>query len=151
MRKMKILLEFADFISNINVESVDGVKFSRLNATISKDEFDFSEDDFRLLLSCGGEEKEVSLLHGLFLEYIQEKDPSLSSYIKKLSDIDEIFSELAGFEWDFQKAIEGYVADNYNPETFSNIPSIDEDDHDDIPGWADEDQERYDDLIDDLN
>jgi len=146
MRKMKRLLEFADFTSGITIESIDGVPFNRFNKTISKGDFNFGEEDFSVLLSCGGEKKEVSLPYELFLEYIESNDPNLSAYISKLSDFDEIFTELKEFGWDFQKAIEGYINYNYNPETFSEIETFDgiEDDFDD---WGDEDKEKYDDLI----
>jgi hypothetical protein len=147
MRKMKRLLEFADFTSGINIESVDGVPFNRFNKTIFRGDFDFGEEEFSVLLSCDGEKKEVSLPYDLFLEYIEKSDANLSAYLNKLSDFDKIFTELKEFGWDFQKAIEGYINDNYNPETFSEIETFDglKDDFDD---WDDEDQEKYNDLVD---
>jgi len=147
MRKMKRLLEFADFSTGISIESVDGVPFNRFNRTISRGDFNFGEEDFTILLSCDGEKKEVSLPYELFLEYIEKNDPNLSAYISKLSDFDEIFTELKEFGWNFEKAIEGYINDKYSSETFSEIETFDglKDDFDD---WDDEDQEKYNDLVD---
>ena len=168
MRKMKRLLEFADFASGIKVESVDDIPFNKLNRAISKGDFNFDTDDFTVLLSLGGSEKTISIPHGLFLEDVEEKDPSLSSYIASLTSLDDIFTELKEFGWDFQTAIQGYVNSKYSPETFDSLPeievsdediyddvlddprsggSLDKDNRDDFEDWTDEDQEKYDDLI----
>jgi len=147
MRKMKIILEFSKFNSGINILTIDGVPFSMFNKTIYRGNFSFGEEDFSIVLSCDGKNKEISLPFGLFLDYIEKKDPNLSSYIVNLKDFDEIFTDLKDFEWDFQGNIESYINYHYNVENFGSIEEYDglADDWDE---WDDEDQTNFDDLVD---
>jgi hypothetical protein len=150
MRKIK---KFLEFMTNNGVEviSVNDVPFSKINRTISRGSFDFQGDDFLVNLSCDGSEKLVSISQQLFIDYIKEEDKNLSDYIDKLSTIDDIFTELKEFGWDFQTAIQSFVNQKYDCDKFDQISSLEEDDRDDIGGWTEEDQGNYDDLIDQDN
>jgi hypothetical protein len=141
---MKHILEYHKFNSNYKVISY-------------KDNFDDpSGTEFDVVIETPDGSKTIYINYEVFLDYIQEIDSNLKSYLvnrQELNDFESIFGNLEelGFDckdylqkWidDNQEGIEEYLSDEDFDE---DSDGYDEDDIDDAPRWWEHDDDDDDD------
>jgi hypothetical protein len=122
----------------MNIKKIDNINVNVVNKLISKGEWPKLEEDdidFRIEIEWGHTEKIISIPFDLFIDFIRDEDPELNHYLEasSIDSIDDIFTELSGFEWDFIYHIKEYIAKYYpSPEQVNDIhPTMGECDLDD--------------------
>ena len=122
----------------MNIKKIDNITVNVINRLISKNEWPKLEEDdidFEIEIESGHTEKIISIPFDLFIDFIRDEDPELNHYLEasSIDNIDDIFTELSGFGWDFIHYIKEYIVKYYpNLEYVDDItPTMNEYDWDD--------------------
>jgi hypothetical protein len=130
---MKHILEYNKF-NDYKVISYED-NFENPNAT-----------DFDVEIESANDRRTIPVNYEFFLEFIQEIDPNLKSYLvnrEELTDFESIFGNLEELGFDYKEYLQKWVDEHIDEHTLDEFDSeeYDEDDIDNAPKWWDDEDE----------
>ena len=137
---MKHILEYNKFNNNYKVISYE-------------DNFDNPvSSDFDVMIETPDGPKKIYVNYEVFLDFIQEIDPNLKSYLinrEELNDFESIFGNLEELGFDYEDYLQKWVDDNsegiemyLSEEDIDDEEGYDDDDIDDAPRWWEDDDDE---------